>query len=115
MSDDEDNLKDIDKVNDNDDSFDFRKEVQEADWLMLKPHHERMALFILKPGYDLVQVGEQMARDDVDAIKALLNKGDLYRPSENDANGWAQVPEKKVAKFLIVSPYVIIQLIGEYH
>jgi hypothetical protein len=100
---------------DGDDTFDFRNEVQEADWELLKPHQDRQSLFVLKAGYDLVSVGDQMAKDDVDAIKDLLNKGDLYRPTEHEVKEWEKEPHKKIAKFLIVSPYVIIQLIGEYH
>lgn len=100
---------------DQDDSFDFRGEVQEADWELLKPHHDRQSVFVLKAGYDLAQVGDQMAKDDVDAIKDLLNSGDLYRPTDDEIGKWEQDPHKKIAKFLIVSPYVIIQLIGAYH
>lgn len=98
-----------------DDTFDFRKEIQEADWELLKPHHDRQAVFILKPGFDLLAIGNQMAKDDVEAIKTLLNNGDLYRPAESDTKEWEKDLHKKFAKFLIVSPYVIIQLIGDYH
>jgi hypothetical protein len=87
------------------------KDVDEAGWDLLAPHHEREALFLLDKNLDLPAVGFAMYRDDVQYIQKWLTSGELSRPTDEQINIWKE--EEIKFHYLIVQPYVLIKLIAE--
>lgn len=91
----------------------FKKEIDEADWDLLKQHYERDALFIVEDELDIFDICVAVANDNSSLIAAHLNTHKIYRPSEEQVENWEKDKFKKMAQFLIVQPYVFIKLIRE--
>ncbi len=83
-------------------------DIDDAQWDLLKPHHEREALFMLTDNLDLPAVGFAMARDEVEYIKKWLADEEIFRPTNEQIEIW----EKENTKFqyLIVQPYVLVKI-----
>jgi hypothetical protein len=85
----------------------LKDDIEKASWEMLKDHHERGAVFLVDPALDLTDVGACIALDDVNMIKIWLDNGQFTKLEsipENDDQ------KKRDIKFLIIQPYVLIQL-----
>lgn len=93
-----------------DKDFDFSGEIDEANWKMLTTHHERGAVFIVSDRLDLADVAKVMSRDQVTVVEGWLESGDIRRPSESELTEWESDCEAKKFLFVIVQPYVIVQL-----
>ncbi len=92
------------------DEFNFEGEIQEANWAMLELHHKREALYLVENSLNLSFAGEIIAQDNVEIVKKWLSTGELRKPKEKEIQTWQAEPALKMFKFLIVSPYVLIQL-----
>lgn len=90
---------------------DLKTQIDEADWSMLKVHHENGTVFIVKDNLELVDAAAAVAADKIDFVKIWLDNGELYRPSESDIEKFSKEEFKKMCKFIIVQPYVLIQLL----
>ena len=88
----------------------FGDEVMEADWELLKPHHERNALFILDSELNLIDTAINIALDRVELVKGPMDKNQIRRPNEKEVDLWDKCPNRKIGKFLIVSPYVFLKV-----
>ena len=88
----------------------FNDELMEADWELLKPHHNRGALFIVDGELNLVEVGIDVALDRAESVKSAMNKSLIRRPEEAELIHWDKILNNKIGKFLIVSPYVFLQI-----
>lgn len=93
-----------------DKDFDFSYEIEEANWKLIAPHHERKAVFIISSDLDLAMVAKVMAKDDVVRVEGWLKSGQLRHPTELEIQHWESQKEEKIFNFVIVQPYVIIQL-----
>lgn len=91
----------------------LKAEIEEADWSMLEPHHERQSLILVASDLDLPTVGEKVATDDVDNIKKWMTEGKVSRPEDTLIEKWKESPYRKGFRFIIVQPYVLIQEIQE--
>ncbi|MCT4642937.1 MAG: DUF2288 domain-containing protein [Bacteriovoracaceae bacterium] len=89
----------------------FNGEVEQADWSMLKDHHKRGALFEVSLNLNLAEVANAFAKDYSSIVKLWLDDGDLVKVDDDRATKFAQDEFKKIANFLIVQPYVLIQMI----
>lgn len=87
-------------------------QIDVARWEWLRPHHERGALVLVAPSLSLEEVGERMAADDAAAIQGWLASGQVGRAVASQIADWEETPDKPF-RTLIVSPYVLIQEIGE--
>lgn len=83
-------------------------EIEQADWDMLKPHHERGALFIVDQKLDLIDVGIAIAEDKTSLVKIWLDNKDLYQL--DNADKFDQEPCQKIGSFIIIQPYVLLKL-----
>jgi hypothetical protein len=90
--------------------FDFSNEIDEASWELLEQHHKREALFLLSQELDLATVAQHIAKDSVAFIKEILDNKSLRRPDEDEVGSWEKNPKENFANFIIVQPYVLIQL-----
>lgn len=85
----------------------LKDDIDKASWEMLKIHHERGAVFVVDSKLDLIDVGAAIAVDEVNTVKIWLDNKQFTKleeiPTEEDQK------ERKI-KFLIVQPYVLIQL-----
>jgi hypothetical protein len=93
------------------DPFEFAEQIDEASWDMLKPHHERGAVFMLSDQLNLVEVATAIAKDDVGKVKSWLESKEMRQISEEEVELWEKMDREKIVNFLIVQPYVIIQKI----
>ena len=91
---------------------DLRKQLNEdlnvASWDMLEPHLKRDALVEVHESLDLVEVGIAIAEDKADLVKDWMEKG-LIKGVKEKKTEW----EKVQFKFLILSPYVLMQVLTE--
>jgi hypothetical protein len=97
-------------MSDEKDFFDFRNEIEKASWELLESHNTSGALFVVEPHLDLVTVANAMAKDRVNVIKIWLDNGEIRRVTEEEVSDWEKEPTKNFADFLIVQPYVLMQL-----
>lgn len=86
----------------------FKSELELASWDLIEPHYKRDVVFYLKSPNDLVQVAVHLANNKAHIVKALMDAGELFRPSESQIGLWHKESQKKF-KFLIVQPFVLIQ------
>ena len=93
-----------------DKDFDFSDEIDEANWKLLAPHHQRGALFIISDKLELENVAQAMGRDEVTLVEQWLAQNDLRKPLDDEVQQWESGSESKDFLFIIIQPYVIIQL-----
>lgn len=89
----------------------LQNDIDEAGWDLIQPHHERDAAFLVTSDLDLAPVGMAMARDEVEYIRKWLADGKMSRPSDEIISAWLENEVK--FNYLIVQPYVLIQLKSE--
>ena len=85
------------------------QEVDEADWNLLKKHHESETVFIVGKDLDLVDVGVAIAMDKSHMVKGWLDSGQLAKPTDEQVKYYEENEFKKMCKFIIIQPYVLIQ------
>jgi hypothetical protein len=88
----------------------FKSELEQADWNALKAHHERGALFVVAGDLDLYEVACSIALDDVANVKSWIESEKLAQPGEEEVKTWEEDEYRKLGSFLILQPYVILQL-----
>jgi hypothetical protein len=93
--------------------MDFTYQIEQASWDLLKPHHARESLFVLTEKLMMIEVANAMEKDNVTKIKAWLESGDLYRPTVEEVAKWEQDSSKEFARFCIVQPYVLMQVMPQ--
>ena len=86
----------------------LKGEIESATWEPLENHHKRGALIIVDNELDLIEVGVQIALDDVEMIKSYLKNIKLIQPSERDIED-IKKDEDLMFQFIIVQPYVLAQ------
>lgn len=86
------------------------EEKQPASWSMLEEHFQRGALLVVAEGIDLCEIGASIALDDVETIKSLMQKKQLQKCDAIDAKKFKKSPYEKIFEFIIVQPYVLIQV-----
>lgn len=72
---------------------------------MLLPHAKRDALFFIAEPHDLEEIAVAVRDDDASTIQALLESGDMRRPTDEEK---ATDPEVRF-RFVIVQPFVLAQ------
>ena len=87
-------------------------QIDEAEWGWLRAHLERGGVIIVAPGLDLVEAGRAMATDDASTVAAWIDTGRLAKPSREQVAVWDATQGKRF-RTLIISPYVLIQEMGE--
>ena len=87
----------------------FEKEIQAVSWDLLKPHHQRHALFVVEPHLDLIQISTDVSLDNVKAVKNAMELNLLRYPTDSEVEEWETKKTTEIGKFLIVSPYVFFQ------
>lgn len=95
---------------DNEMDFDFRDQIQNTDWYPLEIHHKNGALFIVSEQLELSSVAKAVANDSTDEVKAWLDQGLIARPEEVQIENWRKDPYRQIGRFIIVAPYVFVQL-----
>ena len=78
-------------------------------WKDIKPQVNHGAVFAVLD-YDLLDAGLALAQDDAHKVRSLLSAGQLQRVSPEKS---AQLPDKQQCRFLIIRPYVLIQVVAE--
>ena len=85
----------------------LKKYTGVVDWKTLEPHYKNEALLWIDPSLDLTTVGEAIANDEADKVKAWKESGDLVTPSAPHAFYWEE--SEATFRALVVSPFVLIQ------
>lgn len=88
----------------------FKTELEQADWNVLKTHDERGALFLVSGDLDLYEVACSIALDEIENVKGWIGDEKLRQPNEEEKKSWAEDEYRKLGSFLILQPYVILQL-----
>jgi len=88
------------------------EQIETAHWKLLEEHHKRGALINVSESLDLVQVGVDVAEDNVESIRQLMSDGQIGRPTDGQVESWDKEEELSF-KFLILQPYVLCQKIKE--
>lgn len=74
----------------------------------LKAHLARDAVFVVGPTLSLVECGVRVALDDVAAVGAWIESGELRKPSADERTRWAE-GETRRWMALVVQPFVLVQ------
>lgn len=91
----------------------FKTEIEQADWDMIIPHHEKQTVFILDDSLELIVVGEALAQDNTELVSLWLGNKALCKPTADQAKHFNETPFKKICDFLIIQPFVLIKLFPE--
>lgn len=89
----------------------LKNEIDEADWNLLKQHYERGALVLVDDELDIFEVAVAVVDDSVEQVSQWLDQDKLKKEFPELIEEWEKDPYKKVAKFIIIQPYVFIKLI----
>ncbi|MBU6375969.1 MAG: DUF2288 family protein [Bdellovibrionales bacterium] len=89
----------------------MKENIQEGQWHWIAPHQERGAVIVVSQDLDLAEVGVKVSVDSVPEVSEWVKKGDLARPTEKQLEEWNETPGRHF-RFLIVQPYVLIQVLG---
>ena len=87
----------------------FQGEIDQADWEMLAPHHERQTLFKVSRDLDIFDVAIDLAIDNVEEVKKYLESNQLTRLEDDEVLEYSKDKNKFFANFLVIQPYVIFQ------
>lgn len=90
----------------------LESEIESCDWQALADHFERGALLIVDSSIDLTEVGVAMAQDNAKSIESWLNQSLIRKPTLEDKEVWSKEPKAKFCRFLIIQPYVLLQLLS---
>jgi hypothetical protein len=90
--------------------FDFQNEIDDANWDMLEPHAKRGALFLVDADLKLDIVAKAVAEDKVEMVKLWLDSEKLKQADEKQQDDWSKDSTKMIFQFVIVQPYVLVQL-----
>ena len=88
----------------------LKSEIDQADWSMLKVHHDNGALFVVSNKLNLVDVAAAVALDEVNLVKIWLENGDLRRLEDNHVKEFEKNQQVKIGDVVIVQPYVLMKL-----
>lgn len=91
----------------------LKTEVEQADWDLLRVHHENGAVFSVKGELDILDVAVALAQDKVQFVKVWLDNGDIARPTDVEVSEFEKEPFKKMCDFIIIQPYVVVKYISE--
>ncbi|MBG59939.1 MAG: hypothetical protein CMJ16_05715 [Peredibacter sp.] len=89
----------------------LKEEVDQASWAMLEDHYKRGAVFLVNK-VELEEVGVALATDDTQKVKLMLDNEELVKVDEPHQKEWEKTANEKNFKFLIIQPYVLIQLLN---
>ena len=90
----------------------LQTEIEEADWDMLKIHHDNGAVFIVHGELSLIDAAVAVAMDKTDFVKIWLDNGELARPSDKEVTQFEKDKFSKMCQFIIVQPYVLIKTLN---
>lgn len=90
----------------------FKSEIDQADWSLLEDHFKRGALFIIDEKLKLEEVANAFSKDYSQIVKIWLDEGSLKLVSDDEAKTFSEKKYEKIVNFLIVQPYVIVQLLS---
>jgi hypothetical protein len=83
-------------------------EFFETDWLSLRPHFEREALFVVEPQVLLKDAAEALVADDRLRVEEWLKNNQLRKPTAEEDREWSASRNQKF-RFVIVQPFVLVQ------
>jgi hypothetical protein len=89
----------------------LQDEMETCGWNILAAHHQRETVFLISEQLDLIEVAIAVALDKIEDIKTWQETGDFRRPDSYEVETWEKDPDKKMAQFIIVQPFVLIQKI----
>lgn len=90
----------------------LKEEIESCDWSMLEAHHEREALLLVEGEIPLIDAAMALAKDNVELVKYWQSKNFFRRPTEEEIKSWSEDKFNKMARFLIIQPFVLIQLLN---
>ena len=85
----------------------LKTEVEQADWDMLRVHHEKGSVYFVHGNLELLDVAVAVAKDKAQFIKVWLDTGELSRPTEEEIEGFEKDQFTKICDFIIIQPYVL--------
>jgi hypothetical protein len=88
----------------------LKTEVEQADWDMLRVHHDNGAVFIVSGHLTLMDAAGAIALDKSSFVKVWLDNGELARPSDEQVLQFEVEKFKKICDFIIIQPYVLVKL-----
>lgn len=86
-------------------------EVDKASWAMLRDHHKRGAVFLVKD-LDLVDAAAALAQDEAAKVKLWLDGGNLVKVEDEEAEDYEKSASEENFQFIIIQPYVLIKLMN---
>ena len=88
----------------------LKTEVEQADWDMLRQHHEKGAVFIVSGHLGLLDAAVAIAQDKTSFVKIWLDNNELARPTDEQIKNFEESKFKKICDFIIIQPYVLVKL-----
>lgn len=86
----------------------LKQDMAEVNWLELTRSAPIDSLIAVAADLDLIEVAEQIALDNSDAVANWIKSGALERPDEHRREEWNAKPPQFLC--VIVKPFVLIQL-----
>lgn len=90
----------------------LQTEIEQADWDMLRTHHENGAVFIVSGSVSLLDAAVAIAEDKTQFVKIWLDNGELARPTDKQVQQFEKNQFEKICDFVIIQPYVLVSLLN---
>lgn len=88
------------------------EEIEICSWNDLEDHYQRGAILVIDNSLDLIEVGVAMAEDEAGLMEKWLERGLIQKITSDQRDIWQKNPKEKISRFLIIQPYVLIQVIS---
>lgn len=97
-------------VNNHELAHQLEQESGIVEWRLLKPHYQRDALIILRPGVDLITAGVQIASDNQGQVRQWISDQSLIKPTPEQVDQWER--DNPRFRSLVVAPFVLMQAVN---
>ena len=85
----------------------LNQETGKINWSELQRHFARGALIVVEKDIDLVNIAEQISKDQESVIKHYLEDGKIRRATDDDAIEWNY--KSQVFWAIVIAPWVLVQ------
>ena len=85
----------------------LNRETAKIPWLELQRFFASGATLAVKPGLDLLEVADQLSRDNKDRVAGWLAEGGLAPVSDEQARQWVETDA--IVWAVVLMPWVLVQ------
>lgn len=91
----------------------LKAEVDQAPWSALVRHFAFGRVYVVRSPWNLIDAAVALHQDAKNEVQAALAQKLLEQPTDAEAQAWMETSAS--FDMLVISPFVLIQLVGDTH